>query len=267
MIDMMKPVYPADWAVPNYSTRELKAKKSRYCVCIPVINEGEKIRSQLKKMRSIAEVIDIIVCDGGSTDGSLDTDFLEKQAVRVLLVKTDIGKLSAQLRMGYAYALMEGYEGIITIDGNGKDGFEAITDFVAALDDHYDLVQGSRFIKGGKSENTPLVRLLAIRLVHSPVISLIAHHWFTDTTNGFRAYSRKYLLDRQVKPFRKIFLTYELLGYLSVRASQIGMQVKELPVSRSYPKHGMVPTKIHPIKGNFDLLKILWSLAIHKFNP
>ncbi len=58
------------------------------------------------------------------------------------------------------------------------------------LQEGYDLVQGSRFIRGGHAINTPPVRYAAVRLIHAPVISLAAGQWFTDTTNAYRAYSR-----------------------------------------------------------------------------
>ena len=37
-------------------------------------------------------------------------------------------------------------------------------------------MQGSRFLKGGRAVNTPPVRLLSVRLIHAPVISLTARH-------------------------------------------------------------------------------------------
>ena len=96
---------------------------------------------------------------------------------------------------------------------------------------------------------------------------MTAHQRFTDTTNAFRAYSRRYLTDDRVQPFRDIFMTYELLAYLSVRASQIGMKACEIPVTRAYPKKGKTPTKISFFKGNSTLLKILIRNARGVYNP
>ena len=42
-----------------------------------MINEGEKIQKQLKKMRSISETIDVIIADGRSTDNSLELKILK----------------------------------------------------------------------------------------------------------------------------------------------------------------------------------------------
>src|SRR3989339_245607 len=254
------------WQIPAFKKFELHPKKKNYCICIPIINEGQKFKKQLVEVAKLSHLADIIICDGGSTDGSTDLDFLKKNNVRSLLVKTGPGKLSAQLRMGYSYALREGYNGIITIDGNNKDNSSAIPSFIRELEIGYDLVQGSRFIPGGKAINTPTFRLLAIKLIHAPFISLLSGFHYTDTTNGYRAYSKKFLMDKRVLPFRNIFETYELLAYLSARAPRLRFKVKEIPVERRYPEKGNIPTKISPIKGNLKLIQILFKLALHWYN-
>ena len=68
-------------------------------------------------------------------------------------------------------------------------------------------------------------------LIFASIISLTANYKFTDTTNAYRAYSARYLKDNRVQPLRDIFMTYELLAYLSVRATQIGMKACEIPVA------------------------------------
>jgi len=259
--------FPASWEVPAFDIPFCREKRHRYAVCVFVINEGEKARKQLRKMASLAGAVDVIVADGGSTDGSFDGGILEECGVRALLVKTGPGKLSAQMRMALAYAMQEGYEGVITIDGNGKDGIEAIPAFAKAMDDGYDHIQGSRFIKGGRHENTPLSRLLGVKLLHAPLISISAGFRYTDTTNGFRGYSRRFLLDERVQPFREVFSRYELHYYLAIRASRLGFRVCELPVSRCYPGGGPVPTKIKGFAGNSLVLKTLFRAAFHRYDP
>ena len=187
--------------------------------------------------------------------------------VNTLLVKKGPGKQGAQLRMGFYWALKRGYEGIITIDGNNKDSIEDVSNFIEKLEEGYDFVQGSRFIAGGQAINTPISRHIAVKLIHAPVISFTAKEKFTDTTNNFRAYSKKYLTHPLVQPFRNVFKTYELLAYLSTRASQLKLKTCEIPVTRAYPNSGKVPTKISPIKGNSELMKILLANAAGRYNP
>ena len=255
--------------VPDYECTEFRTRTSDYCVLIPVLNEGERIFNELSRALSagVSEHADIVICDGNSRDGSNDPSRLESCGVNTLLVKTGPGKQGAQLRTGIHFGFERGYKGFITIDGNDKDSIEDVPRFIEKLKEGYDFVQGSRFIEGGHAVNTPLIRWISVRMIHAPVISLTAHHHFTDTTNAFRAYSLRYLSDERVKPLRDIFTSYELLAYLSVRASQLGMKVCEIPVSRVYPKKGKIPTKISSFRGNLDLLKVLAANFAGKYNP
>ena len=254
--------------VPDFICDEYTLKKTKYCLIIPIINESGRIQKQLKRAytSNIHELIDILICDGGSTDGGTDPESLKSLGVNTLLTKTGLGKQGAQLRMGFWWALERGYEGFITIDGNNKDSIEDVPDFIKKLDEGYDFVQGSRFIKGGQAINTPLMRWLAVVLLHAPITSLTARRRYTDTTNGFRAHSKKYLTHPDVQPFRDIFVTYELLAYLSVKASRLGLKTCEIPVVRAYPKNEKTPTKIKGLSGNMLMLKILLNNARRKYD-
>lgn len=262
-------IYEKQVGVPKFECTEYDEKRKDYVVLIPIINEGDRIIKELQRAKDnkISEYADIVICDGGSKDGCTEETRLRNLDVNTLLVKRDTGKQGAQLRMGIWWALQRGYEGIITIDGNNKDSIEDVPRFVEKLKEGYDLIQGSRFIKGGKAINTPFIRTVSVKLIHAPIISLTAHQRFTDTTNAYRAYSARYLKDDRVQPLRDIFMTYELLAYLSVRATQIGMKACEIPVTRAYPSTGKTPTKISFFKGNSELMKILLKNARGAYNP
>ena len=264
----ISPEYRAKWQVPAMEAPLWLGKQHPYCVVIPVINEGERITSLLKRMEAnrIPAIADVIIVDGGSTDGSLEMNALKRVGVRGLVVKKSPGKLSAQLRCAYAFALDQGYEGIVTIDGNDKDDPEAIPRFIEALEGGVDFVQASRFLPGGGGVNTPKSRDFAIRYIHAPCLSVASGFKWTDTTQGFRAYSRQMLLDPQIAPFRDVFMTYELLAYLSYRAPKLGYFCKELPTVRRYPD-GEIPTKITSVSGNFKVLIILLAACLSLFNP
>lgn len=255
-----------DWLFPDFTVKEFFKKKNKYAVCVFVINEGVRIQKQLNRMKKYVDQIDIIVADGGSIDGSLEDDFLKTVSVRTLLTKKGKGKLSAQMRMAFAYVLQEGYEGVVVVDGNGKDGIDALPDFVSRLEEGYDHIQGSRFIPGGKAINTPLSRELGLHLLHAPLISLASRRRHTDTTNGFRAYSKVLLEDPEISIFRDIFQTYELHYYLAIESSRRKQyKVIETPVTREYPKKGKTPTKISPIKGNIHILGVLFKATAGKY--
>ena len=219
--------------VPDFECEEFNSRQRDYVVLIPIINEGNRILNELKRAQAanVSAVADIVICDGGSTDGSTEKGVL------------------------------------VSLDINTLDSIEDVPHFIEKLEEGFDLVQGSRFVKGGVAINTPLSRLVAVRLLHAPVISMTARQWFTDTTNAYRAYSTRYLQDARVAPFRDVFNTYELLAYLSVRATQLKYRACEIPVTRAYPKNEKTPTKISPFKGNWLLLKILFRNLVGAYNP
>lgn len=264
----MEPVIlnPA-WAVPAFRTEVLAGRRHDHALVIPVLNEGESIRNQLQRIRLLSPAVDVLIADGGSTDGALSRNVLEATGVNTLLVKEGPGRLSAQLRMAYAFACARGYRGIVTVDGNGKDGMEAIPRFVEALELGYGLIQGSRYIAGGVAENTPTDRWLAGRLLHAPVVSLATGQHFTDTTNGFRGYATAALLDPRVAPFREVFDGYNLLFYLSIRLPRLGYRAIEIPVARRYPPKGRTPTKIAGLGGRIGILSELFAAAAGRFDP
>ena len=118
--------------VPDYTCTAFLPKSSDYCLLIPVINEGSRILTELGRAQKagVDRLVDIVICDGGSTDGSMNPDTLELYGVNTLLVKTGPGKQGAQLRMGLHFALIFGYKGVLTIDGNNKDSIEDVPKFV-----------------------------------------------------------------------------------------------------------------------------------------
>ncbi len=253
--------------VPSYRIESFRPRANRWCIGIPVINEGDRLLGQLKRMQALGLRADVIIADGGSKDGSVQHTVLEPLGVRTMLTKLGPGKLSAQMRMVFDYMLNEGYEGIVLIDGNGKDGVEAIPSFLTALEQGWDYLQGSRYLAGGHHENTPLDRKLGGRLIHAPLLSLAARFYYTDTTNGFRGISSRLLLDPRLQPFRDIFDTYNLHYYLSIRAPRLGYRVRELPVSRSYPPAGPTPSKIGGFSGKFAIFQLLLEAVMGKYDP
>ena len=85
-------------------------------LCLNMDMQGYKARKTKFECieYNVADYADIVICDGGSTDGCTEESNLQKLKVNTLLVKKDTGKQGAQLRMGIWWALQRGYEGIIT---------------------------------------------------------------------------------------------------------------------------------------------------------
>lgn len=233
-----------------------------------MINEGDKLLKQLGRMTPICKgVADVVIADGGSTDGSTEHEKLVPLGVNTLLIKTGPGKLGSQMRMAFDWTLNRGYKGVVVIDGNGKDGVEAIPSFVEELKKGVDHVQGSRFIPGGHHENTPKSRLLGLKLLHAPLIRIASGFHYTDTTNGFRAYSTQLLSSDKIALFRDCFSGYELHYYLAIRAGREKCRICEIPVSRMYPNKGPLPSKISPIKGSLNVIRKLLKTVFGMYNP
>jgi dolichol-phosphate mannosyltransferase len=254
------------WQVPEHRVHEFFPMRTRFCVCIPVLDEDGRLQKQLAKMSGAMELSDVVIADGGSSDGSTDPEALRNAGIRALLVKTGPGRLGAQLRMAFAWALQQRYEGVVLVDGNDKDDVGALPLFLDELSRGADFVQGSRYVPGGEGVNTPLLREIGVRLLHAPAISLAARFVYTDTTNGFRAYSARFLRDERVAPFRDVFRGYELHYYLSIRAARLGFKVVEVPVRREYPR-GQLPSKIRGLRGGATVLQALAAACLGRFDP
>jgi len=94
--------------VPGFECVEYAPKKTKYCLLIPIINERGRIDKELARAKAagVGALADIIICDGGSTDGC--TEALEASGANTLLTKTGPGKQGAQLRMGLWWAIGRG---------------------------------------------------------------------------------------------------------------------------------------------------------------
>jgi len=243
----------------KYDTYQFSQEQAQYAVVIPVINEADRLISLLDRIVSlgIPKQFDLIIVDGGSTDGSVDLQKLQSRGVNTLLIKTCEGALGTQLQCAYDFALTRSYRGVITIDGNNKDNPSGIFGMRIALESGVDFAQGSRFIQNGEHVNTPFFRFLAVRLIHAPLLSLSSGFRWTDTTQGFRGYSRSLLESPTLNVFRSEFDDYKFLFFVSHRAPRLGFMCIEIPTQRVYPLGNLVPTKI---RGIAALLKVFLSL-------
>lgn len=250
--------------LPKYDSEYFFDKKNKYALLIPTLNEGERIQTQLKKIKSLSleNTVDVFILDSNSTDKSLEVDFLKECSVRAKITVFE-GKQGSAFRAGINEVFNQNYDGIITVDGNNKDSMQSIIDFAKKLDEGYDFVQGSRFAKGAKHENTPLIRLLAMKLILIPWVSILANFRYTEVASAFRAYSKNLLIDADI--LRDCFVSYEFLWYMSVFAPKNNYKVTEIPTERCYPKTKKIPTKIST-RGCFDIILQLFYLTIGKYN-
>ncbi len=220
-------LYERSGGVPRFECTEYGKKTKDYVVFVPMVRERMvmELSGRRDGFHPVTDCADMVICGDGPIDRGLKDSCLQKLGVNALLVKRDAGKQGARLRAGFWWALQRGYRGIITVDENSEEYMWHVPRLIEKLADGYDLVQGSRFVKE-KGMNRPLVQNIYAR-----IISMTAHSKFTDAASPLRGYSSKYLGDRRVQPFRECFLTYDLQAYLSVRASQTGFRVCEIPIA------------------------------------
>ena len=154
---------------------------------IPVVNEGERIRRQLRNIAALGLRVDVVIADGGSDDGSVAEEFLRQVGVRALLIKRGPGRPLGPAAHGLRLVSRPGLRGHRhgRWQRQGRPG--AVDRFVGKLEDGYDLVQGSRYLPGGAAINTPLDRKLAGRLVHAPLVSWLPASAIPIPPTGFGA--------------------------------------------------------------------------------
>ena len=253
--------------IPKYEKHVFFEKKNKYALLIPVINEGDRFISQMNKMKegNIFNICDVYICDGGSTDGSTNIDFIKEYGCRGLIINISNKKgQGVQLKQGFYEAMKDGYNGAIMVDGNDKDNVhESLPSFLAKLEEGYDVIQATRFTLGGNHENTPLLRNIGIRLIASPLISITSGFHYDDVCNGFKGFSRNYILDKRMDWFREENIKYEYCIFPLVPVKRLEYKVCQIPTNRFYPKNE-VPSKIKGMKANLSFFKTIIKQAFFR---
>ena len=88
----------------------------------------------------------------------------------------------------------------------------------------YDVICPSRFIKGGKMKNCPILKLILVKIV-SFILYYIARIKVKDPTNGFRMFSRKLINSVSIDSKEGFAYSIELL----IKAQKQKMKIIELP--------------------------------------
>lgn len=240
-------------------------QRHRYVVYIFAFNERPLLTQLLDKFPPPQERnFDLMLGDDGSKDGTAAADLVAKYGIRGVTRLKRNGGLSLNIMVALRWLASQNYQGVILMNGNNRDGPDAIPEFIRKLEEGYGYVQGSRFVTGGQHVNTPWIRFLAIRLLHAPLFSLASLKWMTDTTNGFRAFSMAFLNDPRVDAFQPEFVKYEIEQYLGWKAIRLGYRATEIGVSRVYPI-GQFTSHIRPGWGWLSMFKPLIMLLFRRY--
>jgi dolichol-phosphate mannosyltransferase len=205
-------------------------------------------------------VDEILLVDDGSTDGTAAVG--RSQGVRVLSLPR-CGGVGNAIRVAIAYAREHRFDVLAILAGNDKDRPQEIPRLLQPIqEEHYDFVQGSRYLPGGDFGNMPLYRRVATQFVHPLLFSLITGRWITDSTNGFRAFRLSLFDDPRINLNQPWLNGYELEPYIFYKAIRLGYKVKEVPVTKIYPPHELGYTKMKPISGWWSILRPLLYLGL-----
>lgn len=160
-------------------------------VVIPAYNEAEALLPVLEGLARQRPDIDVVVVSDGSTD---ETAAIARAAgVVVVELPFNLG-IGGALRTGFRYAVDQGYRSAVQFDADGQHDPDAIAVITAPLADGADLVIGSRFADGGApTYAVGRARRFAMKGLERVVRTLVGRR-FTDTSSGFRAFSRPMLV-------------------------------------------------------------------------
>ena len=214
-------------------------------VLITVYNEGSKIDKVLKKLTKYR----VIVVNDGSTDNTL-SEVEKYKNVEIITYSKNKGKGYA-LRRGFARARKLKFDILVLMDGDGQHNPSDIPRFIKKIDDGFDVVLGSRFIKHTKIPFFRRILLHGGRLIEKLVIGID----LTDVHNGYRAINKRALT--------KLKLSENRMAYASELMMEIvkhDLSYSEIPIKVKYTREIMD----HGTSSVFTGFKILFRLALLK---
>jgi len=231
----------------------------KYLIGTCVYNEGDKIRRVIRKFSNYADY-DVVVVDDASTDGALEK--IESGLPLTILHNKERKGAGFGVRKIFEYGGSKNYTAVFFVSGNDKDDPADIVKVKEAIEQGFDLVQGSRYLPGGGYGQMPLYRRIATQFVHPFFFSLFSGKRITDSTNGFRAVRLSLLHDQRINLNQDWLNEYELEPYLFFKAIRLGYKVTEVPVTKIYPPRVEGYTKMKPFSGWWSILRPLFYLGL-----
>ncbi|HUR82381.1 MAG TPA: glycosyltransferase family 2 protein [Thermoanaerobaculia bacterium] len=212
----------------------------RVAALIPALNAERTLPPVLEETRR--QIEPVIVIDDGSSDRT--GDVARAGGAIVLRHEVNRGK-GAALKSGFAWALENGYDGVITLDADGQHLPSEIPKFLAASGD---------LIIGGRAHlfQHMLPRRRNANRFSAWCISKCAGVRIPDSQSGFRFYSAKLL--REVKLRADGF---DLESEVIVRAGRRGLQIVTIPIDLGFVD-GLSTSHFKPLK---DTLRIAWTVS------
>lgn len=197
-------------------------------VVIPTYNEAENIENLIKQIHSLLPEIHILVVDDNSPDGTGKiVQDLKANDDRIHL-KERPGKMGLGTAYcdGFKYALDLGYEAICEMDADFSHDPAELLNFFKEFP-NYDLMIGSRYIKGVNVINWPLSRLL-LSYGANLYTKIITGMPINDATGGFKCFRASKLAEIDLDTIKSNGYGFQI--EMNFRMWKNGARIKEIPI-------------------------------------
>jgi dolichol-phosphate mannosyltransferase len=200
-------------------------------VIIPTYNEKENIAAIIHAVIALGNQYHVLVVDDGSPDGTAN---IVKELMQAHPDKIFIQERSGKLGLGTAYihgfkwALDNQYDYIFEMDADFSHNPLDLDKLLAACENGADVAIGSRYVKGGATENWPLDRLIYSK-GGSLYTRIITGMPVKDPTAGFICYKNKVLAAMQLDHIR--FIGYAFQIEMKFASWRLGFKLKEVPIT------------------------------------
>ena len=208
-------------------------------VIIPTYNEKENIAAIIHAVIVLGNQYHVFVVDDGSPDGTAN---IVKELMQVHPDKIFIQERKGKLGLGTAYihgfkwALANHYDYIFEMDADFSHNPLDLDRLLAACESGADVAIGSRYVKGGATENWPLDRLIYSK-GGSLYTRIITGMPVKDPTAGFICYKNKVLAAMQLDQIN--FIGYAFQIEMKFASWRLGFKLKEVPITFIDRKSGV----------------------------
>ena len=209
-------------------------------IIVPTYNELVSAPLLVRRILKHIPNSDVLVVDDGSPDKTGDAIRELQQefhALHLLEQKTKLG-LGSAYRLGFAWGLERGYEELIEMDADLSHRVRDLKKMIEAkeLQPMTDLVIGSRWISGGRTENWSKGRELLSRGANLYVRAMLGLG-VKDSTAGFRIYSAAILRRLDFQSIKSEGYSFQIEMTRAVH--KLGGKIIEVPITFRERENGV----------------------------